>query len=116
MTKLYHRFGQRYYKTSTNEAAVITRRHKAVEPELLKECVICANTKASNDFPIFSVSSACEHPPQTCLGCVEKSIKTNFENRKWDQIHCPECHAIMQFEDVERYADRATFEKYVMVP
>lgn len=39
------------------------------------------------------------------------SIKTDFGSKGWNQIHCPECHAAMQYADVEHYADKETLEK-----
>ncbi|RYP52059.1 hypothetical protein DL768_002742 [Monosporascus sp. mg162] len=38
--------------------------------------------------------------------------ETDFKNKKWDEISCPECRATMGYEDVEQYADRETFAKY----
>ena len=110
-TNVLHRFGQWYYKNNITEDVVVTRRHKLAETESIKECIVCAETKGLQYFPDRSISKACEHPPHTCLDCVKKSIKVNFENRKWNEIHCPECQAVMQFEDVERHADKATLEK-----
>ncbi len=109
--KWSYRFGQRYRRDSENEDLVVTKKHTPIEPETAKECVICIEHKPLNEFPVLSVSSSCEHPPQACLVCVEKSIKVDFENRTWNEIQCPECSARLEYQDVERYADRDTFAK-----
>jgi hypothetical protein len=79
--------------------------------DTMQDCNVCVETKPSSAFPIFSVSNNCEHIPQTCRNCIELSIKTEFESKIWNQIHCPECHGRMDYEDVERQADRETFTK-----
>ncbi|KAK7744699.1 hypothetical protein SLS62_010118 [Diatrype stigma] len=94
------------------EDIAVTGKRIPAKPEMMKECVVCVDRKSLDEFPVRSVSGACEHPPQTCLACVEMSIKTNFENKTWNDIRCPECSARMDYEDVERYADRDTFARY----
>ncbi|KAH6887505.1 hypothetical protein B0T10DRAFT_489868 [Thelonectria olida] len=76
----------------------------------MQECVIC--TEMESDYPIFSVTTACNHPPQTCLGCIRQQIKSNMDSRRWNDIHCPECNAAMEYQDVERLADPETFARY----
>ncbi|KAK9769923.1 putative ibr domain-containing protein [Seiridium cardinale] len=109
-----HVFGQRYYRASEYGDTIVTNQRV---PRLwmdndLQDCNVCAETKPTRAFPILSVSSQCAHPPRTCLDCVATSIKTDFATRRWNQIHCPDCRALMGYEDVERYADEETFSKY----
>lgn len=79
--------------------------------DTMQDCNVCVETKPSSAFPIFSISKNCEHVPQTCRSCIEISIKTEFDSKIWNQIHCPECHGRLDYEDVERQADRETFAK-----
>lgn len=75
-----------------------------------QECVIC--TDMATDFPVLSVTSACNHPPQACLDCIRAQIKSNMDSRRWNDIHCPECNALLEYHDVERLADDETFARY----
>ncbi|KAH8677906.1 hypothetical protein BX600DRAFT_451043 [Xylariales sp. PMI_506] len=106
-------FGQRYQKSSTDGEVVRTRqRYPQNLFEFMPDCIVCAESKPLDEFPRFSVSTRCSHPPNTCLDCVQTSIKTEFATKRWDQIHCPECNELMEYQDVERYADKETFVKY----
>ncbi|ETS80606.1 hypothetical protein PFICI_08135 [Pestalotiopsis fici W106-1] len=78
----------------------------------LQECNVCVETKPITAFPVLSISNQCEHIPQTCYSCIATSIKTQFGSKIWNQIHCPECHGLMDYHDVERQADEETFAKY----
>lgn len=80
-------------------------------PQSMQDCNVCAESKPFLSFPIISVSGQCDHPPQTCLECVATSIRTEFASKRWNQIHCPECRGLMEYEDVEAYADKTTFAK-----
>ncbi|KAI0125114.1 hypothetical protein BJ170DRAFT_488770 [Xylariales sp. AK1849] len=108
-----YRFGQRYHRPTRNGNIIVTHRHMPRDGlELMQDCNVCAESKPVIAFPILSVSSQCTHAPATCLECVETSIQTEFKTKRWNDIHCPECHALMEYQDVERYADKETFARY----
>lgn len=48
----------------------------------------------------------------TCLECVAISIKTDLNNRLWNEIKCPECGETLQYDDVQRFADEETKDRY----
>jgi len=77
-----------------------------------RDCVVCAETRDADEFPIASVTSACKHPPMTCLICVATSIRTDLSYRLWNEIKCPECGEILQYDDVQRFADAETKDRY----
>ncbi|KAK4206237.1 hypothetical protein QBC37DRAFT_381286 [Rhypophila decipiens] len=62
-----------------------------------RDCVVCTDTKNIGEFA--SVTSACTHPPATCLECVAISVKTDLDNRLWNELRCPECREILQYDD-----------------
>jgi len=78
-----------------------------------QDCVICTEELSANfDFPILSVSNACNHPPRACTRCIQNQIRSNIETRRWDDVRCPECNALMEYHDVQRQADPRTFERF----
>ncbi|CRK21366.1 hypothetical protein BN1723_012357 [Verticillium longisporum] len=114
---LESRFGQHYQQTEAfddeSPAVIITRQrvHAKNLPDE-KECPICAEPKALARFPIFSVTSACLHPPEACLDCLGVAIRTELNTKHWKDIRCPECHELLEYVDVQRYADDGTFSRY----
>jgi hypothetical protein len=76
-------------------------------------CIICLEPFASSVLAPPAVTMACQHPPSVCYGCLAKSIKHDLETKFWDEIKCPECKVLFTHEDVKKFADEATFERYV---
>lgn len=76
------------------------------------QCIICTDTKPVTDFPFFTITSNCTHTPTTCLECVAASIRSDLNSRLWSEIRCPECREPLQYDDVQRYADPETRERY----
>lgn len=76
------------------------------------ECSICAETKASTDFPITRVTRDCTHPSTTCLQCIATAIRTAVQTENWMNVTCPDCSAKLRYEDVQCYADVGTKLKY----
>jgi hypothetical protein len=76
-------------------------------------CIICLEPFASSVLAPPAVTMACQHPPSVCYGCLAKSIKHDLETKFWDEIKCPECKVLFTHEDVKKFADKETFERYV---
>ena len=92
---------------------VVTNQRKP--PEILSgeiECIVCTDSKPVADFPGAAITKTCAHPPATCLACVAACIRSDLDSRLWNEIRCPECRATLQYDDVQRYADAATRERY----
>lgn len=87
---------------------------EAVAPVATKDCIICAESKAPTDFPDMQISELCLHPPGVCFVCIQTSIRVDFSSRRWNQIHCPECRALLDYHHVRKYADEATFARQVI--
>jgi len=82
------------------------------ERPCLRTCAVCGDVKTTLDFPAKAPTSTCQHPPQTCTGCLRTWIASELDTKGTDRICCPECPAILQHEDVRRAASTATFEAY----
>ena len=78
-------------------------------------CVVCAEEKSGDSFPIYTVAPGCDHATNTCLTCVAKCIEAELARRVFssDMITCPECAAPMSRDAVQRYATPEVFERYV---
>lgn len=84
-------------------------------PEILSgeiECIVCTDSKPVAEFPGAAITKTCAHPPTTCLDCVAVSIRSDLDTRLWNEIRCPECRETLQYDDVQRYADAETRERY----
>ncbi|KAM0561716.1 hypothetical protein ACHAPJ_002885 [Fusarium lateritium] len=107
------RFGQRYQKASDSSDVVIT--HQRTPRSTIVgdiECIVCADTKDADAFPRFSVTATCTHPPSTCLDCVQLSIESDLNSKLWTEIRCPECRELLEYADIQRYANKQTFTRY----
>lgn len=81
-----------------------------------KDCATCTETKSVSYFPQARISQTCIHNPNTCLDCLKTSIRVNFETRQWNQIYCPECRALLDHQDVQKFADKDTFRRFGSFP
>ncbi|KAK4238357.1 hypothetical protein C8A03DRAFT_33599 [Achaetomium macrosporum] len=106
-------FGQRYQVRQETSSVVVTRQRRL--PDVLsgdRECVVCTDTKSISEFPVTAITRACNHEPMTCLVCVATSIRADLNNRLWNEIRCPECGETLEYDDVQRFADDGTKERY----
>ncbi|KAL3458126.1 hypothetical protein BJX64DRAFT_234359 [Aspergillus heterothallicus] len=77
-----------------------------------ESCIICLEPFDGSVKAPAAVTAACQHSPSVCYGCLAKSIKHDLETKFWDEIKCPECKAMFIYDDVKKFADEATFERY----
>ncbi|KAF5663420.1 heat shock 70 kDa 12A [Fusarium heterosporum] len=107
------RFGQRYQQAADSSDVILTHQRtprSTVVGDL--ECIVCADTKHVDAFPRFSVTATCAHPPSTCLDCIQLSIESDLSSKLWTEIRCPECRELLEYADIQRYANQQTFTKY----
>ena len=80
-----------------------------------RDCAVCAETKTPGQYPRYAVSTNCLHPPNTCLDCMRTHIKTQIASNVFHDnvVRCPECSESLALGDVQRYADGATYARFV---
>jgi len=78
----------------------------------LLDCIVCAERKEAAEFPGFSITKTCSHSPQTCLDCVAVSIRTDLTTKLWSEVKCTECPELLGHDDIQRFADFKTFQRY----
>ncbi|KAH0439626.1 ring finger domain-containing protein [Colletotrichum camelliae] len=89
-------FGQRYQRAADTTDVVVTRqRLPANDLGGSRECPICAETREASDFPILSVTSI-----------------SDLNSKLWTEIRCPECRELLEYVDIQKYADEETFARY----
>ncbi|KAL2130856.1 hypothetical protein VTI74DRAFT_5846 [Chaetomium olivicolor] len=106
-------FGQRYQASPSTTSIIITNQRRL--PSILsgdRECIVCTDTKPVSSFPSAAITKTCTHEPTTCLVCVAACIRSDLANRLWNEIRCPECRATLEYDDVQRFADDETKERY----
>lgn len=106
-------FGQRYQSDPGTSSVLVT--HQRVPSDRQdgdRDCLICADTKEEILFPRFSPTASCTHSPNACLECLERSIRSDLTGKIWTDIRCPECRELLDYTDIQRYADVETFKRY----
>jgi hypothetical protein len=78
--------------------------------EIGRECVVCTDEHPVVDFP-DRIATKCQHVAGVCPECLQKTINSSLEGRDWDKIRCPECEAILQYEDVKAHLSQEDFER-----
>ena len=76
-----------------------------------KDCMICVKSRSSKHFPRRPPTQQCIHEIKTCKRCLRKWIQTQFSNKMWNQIGCPECGISLQYDDVREFASKSVFRR-----
>ncbi|KAL7798176.1 hypothetical protein V8C37DRAFT_368983 [Trichoderma ceciliae] len=106
-------FGQRYQSDPGTSTVLVTHQRIPSDRENGdRDCSICADTKEEVLFPRFSPTASCTHAPLACLECLERSIRSDLTSKIWTDIRCPECRELLDYTDIQRYADDETFKRY----
>lgn len=96
--------------TSTNNSNAFKGTQKTSNE---RECTLCGLVTSSH-FPIENVTSSCDHEPDVCSSCLSRTIAVQFQTKVWNHIDCPSCRQRLHHDDVKKFADKATFEKFVL--
>jgi hypothetical protein len=79
--------------------------------ESMRDCVVCTDSHGPSGFPSHRITRTCNHEPSTCRACVRTSISMEIKSNFSGQVHCPECRAVLEHNDVKTFADKATFAR-----
>ncbi|KAL7934902.1 hypothetical protein V8C35DRAFT_300134 [Trichoderma chlorosporum] len=106
-------FGQRYQRDPGTATVLVTHQRVPSDRDSGdRDCSICTDTKEDILFPRFSPTASCTHAPTACLECLERSIRSDLSSKIWTDIRCPECRELLDYTDIQRYADGETFKRY----
>ena len=81
-------------------------------PSRTRECAVCGDHLSPLDFPARAPTPKCSHRPQTCTGCLQSWMASEFDTKGCSGITCSECTETMEYADVQRAATTVTFEAY----
>jgi IBR domain, a half RING-finger domain len=75
-------------------------------------CSICDSNEIPGD--VDSITKDCKHKRTTCDACMEQHISEEVKSKGNTTINCLgiECNAVLDQEDVKRYASKDTFSRY----
>lgn len=78
--------------------------------EPLRECPVCMEEfPCWTGFP-FRVAKACaNHEQEFCRNCIDRSIMAELDSNISGSIHCTECRAVLDYEEVKALASPTTF-------
>lgn len=80
---------------------------------IVKECIVCSDEQPLTQFPSRGPTSRCQHEG-TCLTCLANHIKARLDDNMFNEklIGCPECSEYLTSDEIQRYADPATADRY----
>ncbi|KIM22909.1 hypothetical protein M408DRAFT_78334, partial [Serendipita vermifera MAFF 305830] len=79
------------------------------------ECIVCTSDAAEVEFPIDAPTSACNHPPQVCVGCLQQIILVSITSGDYSTgILCasPDCAQRLDYYDIQKFATPEAFDRY----
>ena len=78
------------------------------------QCTVCYEVLDSGSIPERRITSTCQHDPDICKDCLATSITSQFSDKIWDQVSCPSCHERLNYHDMQAFAEKSIFERYVV--
>ncbi len=84
-----------------------------------KECIVCRSDSGEVEFSMDTPTSACNHGPLVCVNCLEQIILIAITSGDYIAgILCPspDCAQRLDYYDVQKWATRDTFDRYVVRP
>ena len=76
-----------------------------------RPCVACHRSRPTSAFPDGHVVESCQHEPEVCLDCIEKTIVEDLDNDLPHCISCPQCGDPLSAVDVWRFSSTGTFTR-----
>ncbi|KAJ9621203.1 hypothetical protein H2203_007254 [Taxawa tesnikishii (nom. ined.)] len=78
-----------------------------------RECAVCGESLDPLDFPAKPPTGQCTHPVQTCTGCLQQWVASQFDCQG-QRITCPHsgCACELSYHDMQRAASEDVFAKY----
>jgi hypothetical protein len=78
--------------------------------EPTKECPICTEERPClTGFPSRIAKACSNHEQEACRDCIDRIIMAELDSNIYGPIHCAECRAVLDYEEVKALASPATF-------
>lgn len=102
-------------KARSNSSSTQHGLHKRPpRPKEKKECIVCTDSRSLHRFPIRPPTTQCTHGVDVCRRCLRAWITSEFATKIWDEINCPICPTRMQHMDMQEFAPRGIFRRYIL--
>lgn len=78
----------------------------------IRECSVCCEDRpVKAGFP-SRIAKTCENHDQTvCRNCIDRNMEIELANNFQGLIHCIECNAVLDYEEIKALASPTTFVK-----
>jgi hypothetical protein len=80
-----------------------------------KQCIVCADDVARNQFPKFPHKQDAEskHSSDVCKKCCIEHISHEVKNKDHEEISCPQCSQLLEQSDIKNLASTHTYQECV---
>ncbi|KAF8864518.1 hypothetical protein BDZ45DRAFT_14305 [Acephala macrosclerotiorum] len=82
-----------------------------LEPEV-RTCQVCLEDLAIDEFPLRTITAACEHEAEVCLDHLRDYILVQLVEHPANELTCPSCHERLLKDDVQLLGDQELFDAY----
>ncbi|KAI4123424.1 MAG: hypothetical protein LQ341_007204, partial [Variospora aurantia] len=87
-----------------NQLLILSPDEQPSLQETITTCEVCYD----QDAKPRKLRPDCEHEGGVCLDCLAKAITTQMERKRWNELTCPLCPALLDSNTVEKYAPEET--------
>lgn len=77
-----------------------------------RTCLVCDVEKGINQFPSSKRVSSHDHGSNICRPCFLRHVEVEIDSKNWDQVACPECAIVLEYNEVKKMTSSEKFEKY----
>jgi hypothetical protein len=80
-----------------------------------KQCIVCADDVAINQFPKFPHKQDAEgkYSSDVCKKCCSEHLSHEVKNKDHEGVRCPQCSQLLEQSDVQNLASSRTYQEYV---
>lgn len=90
-----------------NQLLILSPDEQPSLQETITTCEVCYD----QDAKPRKLGPDCEHEGGVCLECLAKAITTQMERKRWNELTCPLCPAVLDSNTVEKYAPEETVRR-----
>ena len=80
-----------------------------------RECIICCEEYPVNSFPESPHLANGNCQSSVCRTCFEQHLQNEVENKRWNEVGCPECSQGLEEPEMKRLALQSTYEQCALL-
>ncbi|KAI7284794.1 hypothetical protein KC345_g2044 [Hortaea werneckii] len=78
-----------------------------------KECIICCEEYPVGSFPESPHLPNGKCHSNVCRTCFEQHLQNEVENKRWNEVGCPECSQGLEEPEIRKLALQSTYEQWL---